>query len=440
MRLRRSISARFAGLTVAVLIVSSAALLAFVARITDSLANADLAALVDAQADDLVAAFASDGAEGAAAIIAGTARPGEVTLLIDRAGRKVAGNAAGWPPSLKAPSRLVPVELTVDRARAPESFAVIARKLPGGWRLLVGESREPLLRLRASLRNTLLGAMIFAVGLAFAGAWALTRFIGARVRSIADAALQFGGGDLAQRVPLSGDGDAFDALGVSLNAMLARIETLVGELRIVTDTLAHDLRSPLTRLRARIERAAAHPDPGLLDGIAAEAGLLLRMLDTALEISRAEAGLGIERFAKLDMAAFAEELAEIYLPLAEDGGMTIVVDVQPAAVFAHRELLGQAVSNLLDNALKHGGGTITLQVRGIGDRVRLSVGDRGPGIAADDRKRALERFARLDGARRTPGAGLGLSLAAAVARLHGGSLMLSDHMPGLLVTLDLPAV
>ncbi|TRW17815.1 sensor histidine kinase [Glacieibacterium frigidum] len=435
-RRRGSISARFAALAVVVLIVTSAALLAFVARVSDAVASADLAALIDQHADDIAAVFERDGAGGAAAMLGSTARPGEITLLTDPAGARLAGNLSRWPAGLPVPATRSNIELTVRGEAA--RYSIVARRLPGGWRLLVGESRAPLASLRAALRDALLGAMVLAVALALAGAWMLTRFVGSRVRDIADAASRFDGGDLGRRVPLSGDGDAFDALAVSLNAMLARIETLVAELRIVTDTLAHDLRSPLTRLRARIDRAATHPDPELLDGIAAEASLLLRMLDTALEISRAEAGIGVERFAALDLAAFVEELGDMYRPIAEDAGMFLTVDAAPATARAHRELLGQALANLIDNALRHGAGAIALGVRSGEGRVVLSVADRGPGIAAEDRARAVERFARLDRARGTPGAGLGLSLAAAVARLHGGTLALGDNAPGLVVTLDLP--
>jgi signal transduction histidine kinase len=244
-------------------------------------------------------------------------------------------------------------------------------------------------------------------------------------------------------VPEGTPRDAFDSLGLALNAMLARIETLLDELRAVTDGLAHDLRSPLTRMKARIDRLNRTPDPDLgeLGGIASEADALLAMLDNSLEISRLEAGIGRDAFEPVDLGALVTDMVEMYEPLAEESGVAITArsDMR-VPVMAHRQLLGRALSNLIDNALRYaaGGHSIAISAEPGPQGARLIVADRGPGIARAAREEALRRFGRLDMARSKGGAGLGLSLAAAIARLHGGQLLLSDNAPGLKVTIDLP--
>jgi signal transduction histidine kinase len=216
-------------------------------------------------------------------------------------------------------------------------------------------------------------------------------------------------------------------------------------LRVVTDSLAHDLRSPLTRLRATIERAVRETDDEValtaLDRVATEAETLLAMLSTALQISRAEAGIGRDRFVATDLGRLIEDLAEVYGPLAEETGIMLVAN-GAAQAEVHRELIGQALANLVDNAMKYGrpSGVIRLSVGTMRDMVVLGVDDDGPGIPADRRDEAVGRFGRLDPARQATGAGLGLSLAAAVARLHDGTLTLGDNNPGLSVRLTLPIV
>jgi len=285
-------------------------------------------------------------------------------------------------------------------------------------------------------------AMAMAVALAGLGAWLAARMIEARLGRTVATAEAVAAGDLARRVALDGSQDAFEALAVSVNAMLDRIAALMTELKVATDGLAHDLRSPLTRLRATLERAlAASQDEGARVAVLRaldEGDRLLAMLDTALRITRAEAGLGREAFVEIDLATMIRDLVEMFEPLAEDRGMTVSATV-PATlpIVAHREILGQALANLVDNALKYGDGQVEVTATRVAGGVAISVVDDGPGIPADRRPEAMKRFGRLDAARSESGAGLGLTLAAAVAHLHDGTLTLEDNRPGLIARLTL---
>jgi signal transduction histidine kinase len=245
---------------------------------------------------------------------------------------------------------------------------------------------------------------------------------------------------------VAGGGDSFDRLAARLNAMLGKVERLMAELRVVTDSMAHDLRSPLARLRTKAEQAVVAGDPAtrdaMLGGLLAETDLVMRMLTMVIEISRSES-VSRDRFTLVDPAALVEEIADLYGPVAEEAGLSFTVAIDPALrpVRLHRELVSQAITNLIDNALKHGAGGGAVTLRAAADpagALVIQVEDRGPGIAAADRERALRRFVRLDTARTTPGAGLGMTLIEAVARLHDGRLELADNAPGLIARLVLP--
>lgn len=444
LRWPRSTIARFAILSFLVLALSNIALLWYVFRATSRQIEADLVELVSAEQEAITDVFDREGPKGTIALIEEELRAPaqQVLLLVGPDGRVLAGNAQGWPPTLAAPSAWRHIDLYRAGAERPERFGVVATNLRG-YRLLVGHSLDEQQHLARTLMNSLIGALGLALVLGLGGAWALAHFIGARVRVIADVAGAVARGNLSQRIEPSGAGDAFDALADALNAMLARIEALVDELRMVTDGLAHDLRSPLMRLRARIDRARAAPclDAATFEAIDAEVDRMLAPLETALEISRAEAGIGRDRFTTVDVAALMRDLGEMYAPLAEEHGMTVRVSAPPQAIILGlRDLLAQALANAIDNALKHATGSpeLRLSVVEVDERIRLMVEDHGPGIPANRRAFALQRFARLDAARSTEGAGLGLTLAAAITRMHGGQLILSDNRPGLSVIFDLP--
>ena len=368
-----------------------------------------------------------------------------VLLLTDAGGRPRAGNLDALPPNLPIDAHPHILSLYRSGGDRPERMVTSAERLADGGRLVTGDVIEDDLALTAIVEDAMLGAALLAIPLALLGAVVAARVVDGRVGRIAATVSDVAAGDLSRRVPLVGAEDAFEALGVGVNAMLDRIEALVGELRLVTDGLAHDLRSPLTRLRATLDRAAAATDDPValaaLDRVAVEAGTLLRMLTTALEISRAEAGIGREARADTDVAALVEDLAELYGPLAEEQGQRLDCVVAPGLHHPlHRELTGQALANLVDNALKYGtaGGVVTLSALATaGGGLTIAVADTGAGIAPADRDAALRRFGRLDPARHQDGAGLGLSLVAAVARLHDGTMRLEDNAPGLRVVLAL---
>jgi signal transduction histidine kinase len=258
-------------------------------------------------------------------------------------------------------------------------------------------------------------------------------------------------GDLSGRLPVAGSGDEFDRLASSLNAMLERIEALMIGLKHVSDNIAHDLKTPLTRLKNRAEEAlrTAKSDAdyrAAIEKTIEESDGLIRTFDALLMIARAEAGQAREHMTEFDAADIAESVAELYEPLAEEQGLALKLEAKgPLPMHGSRELIGQALANLIDNAFKYGKpqpgepAEIVISAGGEGDAIRFVVADHGPGIPEQDRVRVLERFVRLEVSRTRPGAGLGMSLAAAVARLHGGELKLEDNAPGLRVTLSIPA-
>ncbi len=267
-------------------------------------------------------------------------------------------------------------------------------------------------------------------------------------------------GDLGGRLPVGRSGDELDRLAENLNEMLERIEALMNGLKEVSDNIAHDLKTPLTRLRNRAEQALAKSGSegdyrAALEQTIEESDGLIRTFNALLMIARAESGQARDNMADFDAADVAQGIHELYEPLAEDNGLSLNVRSEPAPLHGNRELISQALANLVENAIKYGqpkpaaqplgadaaaaDRTVLIEARRDGDRIILAVTDHGCGIPDADRKHAVERFVRLETSRTLPGSGLGLSLASAVARLHGGDLTLDDAHPGLRATLSIPA-
>ncbi|HEX4737712.1 MAG TPA: HAMP domain-containing sensor histidine kinase [Allosphingosinicella sp.] len=430
--------------------LSSAALIGFIHwRTYDDSVDAVHQQVVE-QASALDDVYSSGGRRALDKAMADTLAAGDPQLL-------VAIFAANGAPRIGNVGALLnpPVKLRsgyrVGRVRrrdtaATTGAAYLLRHLDDGEWLLTGRSLGERLQFQRILEGSLGLALAISVLLGLLCGLIIARYVGSRVADMADVADRIAGGDLAQRVPLSGSRDSFDGLAQQINRMLDRMAALMEELRLLTDSLAHDLRSPVGRLRARVEAALAAEDEKrrdvLLAGVLQEADSLMRILTTVLEIGRSEAMASRKQFAPLDPEGLIDELAEMYEPIAEEAGCALTVEAESGLpIFTgHRQLVAQTLSNLLDNALHYArqGREVVLFARVRDGRLRLGVADRGPGIAPADQAEARRRFGRLDSSRSTGGAGLGLALAEAVAHLHGGELELVDNAPGLRAVLVLP--
>ncbi len=370
-----------------------------------------------------------------------------VVQLRGPGGTKLAGNLVAWPIAPAPPLHWTIGTLTRSGADRPESIGYLIQPLPGGQSLLTGEVMENQVQLTRTSAQSFAYAMLAGLVIAALASWMILRVLERRIDQFSRAARDIASGRLNTRIALNTDSDAFGRLGIAINAMIERIETLVGELRAVTDSMAHDLRSPVARIRSSLERSFeatrdASARGALADAIDETDGLQ-RLLDTALEISRTEAGIGRNQFSAFDLAEMLDDLAEVYGPLAEQEGFEITVQAPDRSmVMAHRELLFRAISNLIDNALKYaaGGSKIELVLNdSTSPQITLAVRDNGPGIPESGRDEAVRRFGRLDPARTRSGAGLGLSLVATIVNLHGGTLTLDRCKPsGLAVIVQMP--
>jgi signal transduction histidine kinase len=317
---------------------------------------------------------------------------------------------------------------------------------------LVGHDIEDRETLRNILGRALITSLFWLVLIGTLGGAFVARRVLKRVDAISDSARAIMTGDLTKRLPLAGTGDELDRLAASVNVMLERITALMAGLKEVSDNIAHDLKTPLTRLRMDAEqalRARSSPEEqrAALEKIIEESDSLIRIFNALLMIARAEAGTQPEGMSEFDVSEIARDVGELYDALAEEREVKLIVSAEePMMIHGNRELIGQALANLIDNALKYGvsegsdqdSRAVILEARRNGEVAELVVADRGVGILPADRARVVDRFVRLENSRTRPGSGLGLSLAAAVAHLHGGELRLEDNAPGLRVVISLP--
>jgi signal transduction histidine kinase len=371
-----------------------------------------------------------------------------VYILTDANLNRLAGNVRNWPTGADAEGQWVRLGLQrqeEDRL-VPHEIRARTFTLPGGHQLLVGRDMNEKTKFRNTVVETLAWSLAATVVLGVIGGLFVSRRMLRRVDQVSHTAQGIMQGDLSRRMRKSGSDDEFDRLAESLNAMLDQIERLMTGMRWATESIAHDLRSPLTRLRTRIELALRDPpSPGqdreaLADALA-QTDAALALFDSLLKIATAEAGVAPTEPTLLDLADLARDAAELYEPVAEDKGIALGIHAPgPARVRGQAQLLAQAVANLLDNAVKNTppDGRISVSIESDEHFVTLTVADTGPGIPEADRERVLERFVRLEPSRQGPGTGLGLSLVAAVAKLHGATLRLKDNEPGLKVALRLP--
>ncbi|WP_176592942.1 HAMP domain-containing sensor histidine kinase [Sphingobium sp. EM0848] len=408
---------------------------------------ADQQAVEDAR-DDMLALYREGGTMALRSEITRRFRSVEgeraVLLLTDTSGQPISGNVGAWPAGLAADGRWQTMSLYRVGRDEPEPIGVIAVRLENGDQMLIGMVISNSLQLARIYEEALSVAFIMSLVLALAIAIMLGRILARQVSDIAQTANDVAVGALDRRVPTDGSGDAFDRLGQSINAMLERIDALVTQLRMMTDGLAHDLKSPVTRLISVVEQASAQTrDDAALDALEKvhhEAQTLRSMLTTALLISRTEAGFGGDLLRDTDIGNLLRDVGEVYGPLIEDSGFALTLSAPESLIFPlHRELVSQSLANLIENALYYaeGGDCIGLSASLVDGHLLIEVADNGPGIPAASHAAALKRFGRLDPARGKPGSGLGLSLVEAVARLHHGMVTLADNGPGLRVTLTL---
>jgi signal transduction histidine kinase len=443
----------------------AASLLGYFAWNTRRLITEQITSTVNAETGEISDIYGRRGLRGLVFTIENRAlRPGaNLYLVTTPTGQAIAGNigslaagvmgTSGW--SETAYRRLD------DQDTADHNALVRVTELTSGFRLLIGRDLEERRRLFGIVAKAAQWSILVVVVLGLGGGIFAARRVLRRIDAMTGTTQRIMAGDLTGRLPVGRSGDELDRLAENLNAMLERIEALMMGLKEVSDNIAHDLKTPLTRLRNRAEEALAKSGNETeyrtaLERTIEESDGLIRTFNALLMIARAESGQARDNMGDFDAADVANGIHELYEPLAEDDGMTLRVKTAPAPLHGNRELISQALANLVENAIKYGkpvaaaqplgadavagagNKEILIEARSDGGQVLLSVTDHGPGIPEADRRHAVERFVRLEASRTQPGSGLGLSLASAVATLHGGDLTLSDARPGLRATLAIP--
>jgi signal transduction histidine kinase len=439
----------------------AASLLAFFAWNTRRLITEQITTTVNAESSEINEIYLRRGLTGLAGTIDRRAlRPGANLYLITAPnGVAIRGNVGSLSPGVIGTigwSETAYRRLD-ENDNADHRALVKVIELSNGFRLLIGRDLDERRRLFGIIAKGTQWSLLVVVVLGIGGGIFVSRRVLARIDAMTGTTQRIMAGDLTGRLPVGRSGDELDRLAGNLNAMLERIEALMNGLKEVSDNIAHDLKTPLTRLRNRAEEALARSSSeadyrAALERTIEESDGLIRTFNALLMIARAESGQARGNMDDFDAADVANGIHELYEPLAEDDGMTLTVKAAATPLHGNRELISQALANLVENAIKYGKPSTAAQPLGIkaareiviearreGDSVLLSVTDHGPGIPEADRKHAVERFVRLEASRTQPGSGLGLSLAGAVATLHGGELRLGDAHPGLVATLVLPA-
>ena len=428
--------------------VSVLALLVFIYVSTQGYMTRQMEAVIEAEVQGLAERYRVAGVRGLRALvrdrIARNPASSSIYLLADPKFRVLAGNLNRWPDPARGADPWIEFELyTTDEADRREVHRARARhfELRRGFHLLVGRNLRDYEAMRSAIvRNVAWGIAVAGV-LAIAIAWWLRRSVTTRIESINRTSRRIMEGELSERIESRGSGDEFDELVANLNAMLARIETLMDDVRRVSDNVAHDLRTPLGRLRTRLEQLRDAGGDGdsaaLAEAALSEADQMLATFNALLRIARIETRQRRHAFERADLATIGDDVADLYAPVAESRGITFRHSGISAPINGDADLLFQSLANLLDNAMKYTpeGGAVTLHVTSDDDTVSVVVADTGPGVPPGEREAVLRRFYRLEPARSTPGSGLGLSLVSAVAQLHEAELTLEDNGPGLVVRL-----
>ena len=437
-----------------------AATFIYVTVSTQGFLNREAEAAVNVEYENLAAHYRDGGLPSLVGAISEHSASSSNTLylLTDGGGRRLAGNldsviAGLW--NTRGAAQFAYRKREDGQVSERQALGLVPQ-FPDGLHLIVARDIENQETLKRMLRRAFLLGYAFIIVIGIAGGILVSRRILRRVDAASDAARAIMQGNLAQRIPVTGRDDEFERLAMNLNTMLDRIQDLMTGLKDVSDNIAHDLKTPLHRLRTRAERAlqSSRSPENLADALGSvieEADTLIQTFDALLSIARLEAGSRSESFGPLNVCALTRDVTELYEPAAEERGLALRLSCMGDVMMCgEKHLIGQALANLLDNAIKYAGPLAEAQVgqggaplnvdvglEDKGDTVDIVVADRGPGVPRIDQERVLQRFVRLQPSRSIPGSGLGLSLVAAVARLHGGSISLEDNQPGLKVRLSL---
>ena len=444
----RSAGFRF-GLIYAVLLTISAATLAsFLWWFTAGLLDRQTASAIRADAQGLIERFDEGGIAGLVGTIedrlAANVDDDAIYLLVDPLMNRIAGNLDTWPSVADKAGEWRQFQV---RKTGMRSLALVYRyELPDDFHLLVGRDVQVRVQLGNLLTDALIWAIAIVLAMATAGAVLVRSLFRRTVANISATAAAIASGDFTQRIKVSGRGDEFDQLAEVINDMLDRIGRLMDGVRQVSNAIAHDLRTPITRARARLEEAGRTAESAAdlhaaIDRATVDLDGIVTVFQALLRIAEIEAGSRRASFRRMDIATALESVADLYGAVAEEKGVTLAVTLpRRLEIDGDGALIQQAVANLVDNAVKFSPdrGTVRFTAEAHGRRTWIVVEDRGPGIPDVDRGRATERFYRGDAARGTPGSGLGLALVQAVAFLHGGNLRLEDARPGLRAVLDMP--
>lgn len=454
-RLVRTTAFKLTIIYLSVFVVLSIGLIGYISLTTARILDGQIEDAIDGEIAELSAEFERSGLfKIMRTVEQRSLRPdASVYLITDRRGDAVSGNVAalianrdegdsGDPFSVRY-IRLIP---EADGEGGPRRALAKIIEL-GGYRLLVGRDVEDRIAFSAIIRRSIRGAIVVVVALAVLSWVFLSRSVLRKVDAMAASSRQIVAGDLARRLPTDGSGDEFDRLAASVNVMLEQIERLHAGLQDVSQNVAHDLKTPLTRLRNRLDdmiRGSGDRDAQKreLEAAIGECDGLIKTFDALLTIARVESQSAGLSLTPVDLSALMIDMAEFYEPATDDVGMALVADIEPGIVIAgEATLLRNMLANLIDNALKYAaepGARLELSLSAAGDSAVLSVRDHGPGVPEANRPRLTDRFVRLDASRSKPGAGLGLSLVKAIVIHHGGTLSLEEAAPGLRVTVALP--
>ena len=451
-KLFRTTTFRLALIFMALFGAAAAGAIGYIYWQTNVLLTRQLEQTIEAEIQGLAEQYRAGGISNLAKTVANRSlTPGNSLYLVtDRDGDRITGNLTSVSRDLW--NSVGRVEFAYNRPgqHGPESRLALVSifRLKGGFRLIVGRDIEDRRVFERVVRSAFILGLGFMALVGLGGGWLVSRSLLARMDAVTATSRTIMVGDLSGRVPVDGSGDEFDRLSENLNAMLERIEQLMEGMREVSDNIAHDLKTPLSRLRNRAEEALRKQGSPkayreTLESIIEEADDLMKTFNGLLSIARLEAGTVGEAMEETDISELIRDVVELYEPTAEEKGASLTAQVDDGVrLIADRQLIGQALANLIDNAIKYGGsddgGGVEVFANETDDRVEIGVVDHGPGIPEGDRERVLKRFVRLEKSRSRPGSGLGLSLASAVAQLHGGEVRLEDNSPGLRAVLSLP--